>query len=88
MTLTFELDLDILPLDIHTKNHVRMSVRSALRVVTHTQTHRNTHTQTMSKLLHPIADVECNNLDKVSLDAKSIQTFGKCPLVAEVKLKM
>ncbi len=48
MTLTFELDLDIFPLDLHTKIQVCMSVRLAMRVVTHTQT----HTQTMSKLLH------------------------------------
>ena len=36
MTLTYELDLDILPLDLHTKIQVRMFVRSAVRVVTHT----------------------------------------------------
>ncbi len=48
-TLTFELDLDILPLDLHTKNEVCVFVRSALRVVTDAQT----DTQTMSKLLHP-----------------------------------
>ena len=46
---TFELDLHILALDLHTEIQVRMSVRSAVRVVTHTLTHR----LTMSKLLHP-----------------------------------
>ncbi len=44
MTLTFELDLDILPLDLHTKNQVCMSVRSTVRVVTHTHTARVTET--------------------------------------------
>ena len=45
MTLTFGLDLDILPLDLHAKIQVLMSVRSAVRVVT--------DTHTMSQLLHP-----------------------------------
>ncbi len=40
MTLTFKLDLDILPLDLHTEIQVCMSVRLAVRVVTHTQTHK------------------------------------------------
>ncbi len=67
MTLIFELDLDILPLDLHTEIQVCMSVRLAVRVVTHRQTHTqtHTHTQTMSKLLHPtrhIRDVGCKNL--------------------------
>ena len=38
MTFTYELDLDILPLDLHIKNQVCMFVRSAVRVVT--DTHR------------------------------------------------
>ncbi len=46
MTLTFELDLDILPLDIHTEIQVCMSVRLAVRVVTHTHTHTHTDTHT------------------------------------------
>ncbi len=49
VTLTSELELDILPLDLHAKFLVCMYVSSAVRVVTHIQT----HTQTMSKLLHP-----------------------------------
>ncbi len=54
MTLTFELDLDILPLDLHTEIQVCMSIRLAVRVRrTHRHTDRHTHTQTMSKLLHP-----------------------------------
>ncbi len=53
MTLTYELDLDILPLDLHAKIQVCMSVRSAVRVVTHGHTDTQTHTHTMSKLLHP-----------------------------------
>ncbi len=43
MTLTYKLDLDILPLDLHAEIQVRISVRSAVRVVTHTQTHTQTH---------------------------------------------
>ena len=42
MTLTYKLDLDILPLDLHANIQVRMSVRSVVRVVTD----RHTHTQT------------------------------------------
>ncbi len=43
MTLTYELDLDILPLDLHAKIQVCMSVRSAVRVVTDGQTDGQTH---------------------------------------------
>ncbi len=43
MTLTFELDLDIRPLDLHTKIQVCMSVRLDVRVVTHTHTDTQTH---------------------------------------------
>ncbi len=42
MTLTSELDLDILPFDVHAKIQVRMSIRLIVRVVTHTQTHTHT----------------------------------------------
>ncbi len=43
MTLTYKLDLDIHPLDLHAKIQVCMSVRSAGRVRrTHTQTHKHT----------------------------------------------
>ena len=44
MTLTYELDLEILPLDLHVKIQVCMSVRSAFIVRrTDGQTHRHTH---------------------------------------------
>ncbi len=59
MTLTSQLDLDILPLDLHAKIQVRMSVSSAVRAG---QT--NSPTRTMSKLLHPtchVTDVGCKN---------------------------
>ncbi len=46
MTLTFELDLDILPLDLHIKIQGCGFDRSALRA-------RYTHRQTIPKLLHP-----------------------------------
>ena len=56
MTLTFQLDLDILLLDLNTKNQVRMSVRSLVRVVTD----RQTHTQTDDvKTITPVADAGC-----------------------------
>ena len=42
MTLTYELDRDIRPLDLHTEIQVCMSVRLAVRVVTDRQT--DTHT--------------------------------------------
>ena len=44
MTLTFELDLDILPLDLHTKIQFCMSVRLVVRVVTHRHTQTDRHT--------------------------------------------
>ena len=44
MTLTFELDLDILPLDLNTEIQLFMSARLAVRVVTHRHTQRHTHT--------------------------------------------
>ncbi len=56
MTLSFEFDLDILPLNLHAEIQVCMSVRLAVREVTDRQTDRQTHTpthrHTMSKLLH------------------------------------
>ncbi len=53
MTLTYKLDLDILPLDLHAKNQDCLFVRLPARVVTDRQTHTQTHRQTMSKLLQP-----------------------------------
>ncbi len=50
MTLTYKLNLDILPLDLYTKIQVCMSVRLVVRVVPHTYTDTQ---NTMSKLLHP-----------------------------------
>ena len=47
MTLTFELDLDILPLDLHAKIQVCMSVRLSIRLW---ERDRHTRTQTMPKL--------------------------------------
>ncbi len=48
MTLTFEIDLDIFPLDLHAKFRVRVCVCLAETVVTDT----HTHGQTMSNQLH------------------------------------
>ncbi len=57
MTLTYKLDLDILPLDLHAKNLVCQSVRSSARLVTDTQTHRLTHDV---KTIIPTSDMGCN----------------------------
>ena len=46
MTLSYKLDLDIHPLDLHTKIQVCMSVCLAVRVVTRTHTHTQTQTHT------------------------------------------
>ncbi len=73
--LTYILDLNILPLDLHAKIQVRMSVCLAVRVVTDRQTH--THRQTMSKLLHPT----CHRRGRKSI----LQQTLKC---GKVKAKM
>ena len=73
VTLTFELDLDIRPLDLHTKNQVCMSVRSVVRVVTHTQT----DTQTMSILLHPSLTRGVKKLKLPHLDSTAHIGFRK-----------
>ena len=51
MTLTFELDLDMIQVDLHVKFLVRMSNGSAVRVLNYRQTDRHTHTQTGPILL-------------------------------------
>ena len=56
ITLTYELELDILLLDLHTKIHVRMSVRSAVRVVTDTHTDR----RYQNYYTRHVTDVGCN----------------------------
>ncbi len=66
MTLTFKLDLDILPLDLHTEIQVCMSIRLAVRVRrTHTPTDRQTDTHKDDvKTITPDTsqcDVGCNN---------------------------
>ncbi len=54
MTLTYELDLDILPLDPHAKIQVSMFVHfTGIMRRTDTQTDTQTDRHTMSKLLHP-----------------------------------
>ncbi len=80
MTLTFELDLDILPLDLHIEIQVFMSVCLAVRVVTDT----HTDTQTMSKLLHPtrhIRDVGCKNHPTVALENRKCYMFPLSTLI-------
>ncbi len=56
MTLSFKRDLDILPLDLHTKNQVCMSFCSAVRVVTDGRTDR--HTDNV-KTITPVVLVVC-----------------------------
>ncbi len=52
--MTFKLDLDILPFDLHTKIEGCTFVCSALRA-RRTDTH--THSQTIPKLLHPVHEL-------------------------------
>ena len=59
MTLIYKLDLDILPLDLHTKDQVCMFVRSVVRVFTDRQTH--THTDDV-KTITPVTDAGCKNI--------------------------
>ncbi len=59
MTLIYELDLDILPLDLHAEIQVCMSVCYVRRVG---RTHRRTDTQTHThnaKTITPSADAGC-----------------------------
>ena len=56
--MTYKLDLDILPFDLHAKIQVRTSVRSAVRVVTDRHTYGRTHDV---KTITPDTDVACNN---------------------------
>ena len=60
MTLTYKLDLDILPLYLHAEIQVHTSVRSAVRVVTHTD--RQTDTRCQNYYTHHVRDMGCNNL--------------------------
>ncbi len=55
--MTHELDLDILPLDLHAKIQVSMSVRSAVRVLTH----RRTDIQCQNYYTRHITDVGCKD---------------------------
>ncbi len=62
MTLNYELDLDILPFDLHAKIQVRMSVRSA-RIARRTDRHTDTHThkQYQNYYTQHVRDVGCNS---------------------------
>ena len=60
MTLTFELDQDILPLDLHTEIQVCMSFRLAVRVVTHRHTDRQTHRRCQNYYTQHVTDVGPN----------------------------
>ena len=59
MTLTFKLDLVILPFDLHAKIQVCMSVRLA-RIVRRTD--RRTDTRCQNHYTHHIRDVGCKNV--------------------------
>ena len=67
MTLTFELDLDILPLDLHAKIQVCMFVRSAARA---RQTDSHTHD---AKTITPVADAGCKNSTFASSQLQTTQ---------------
>ncbi len=62
MTLTFELDLEILPLDLHAKIQVCMYVCSAMRALKHGHTHTYD-----DKTITPIADAGGNNLKRFNI---------------------
>ncbi len=57
MTMTYKLDLNILPLDHHAKNQVCLSVRSPTKVVTDS----HTHTQCQNYYTRHATDAGCNN---------------------------
>ncbi len=59
MTLTYELDLDILPLNLHAKIQVGMIVRSAVRV---RRTYTHTEGRCQNYYTRRVADAGCKNL--------------------------
>ncbi len=61
MNLTYELDLDNLPLDLHAKIQVSLSVHSAVRVVTDGQTDGRTDTRCQNYYTRHVTDVGCKN---------------------------
>ena len=63
LTLTYELDLDILPLDHHAKIQVCMSVRSAVIVVTH----RHTHRRCQNYYTRHVRDVGCKHVRNITI---------------------
>ena len=68
MTLTYELDLDIFPLDLHAKIQVCMSIHSAGIA-------RRTDTRCQNYYTHHVRDVGCKNFDVISrLCASDIPT--------------
>ena len=60
MTLTYKLDLDNLPLDLHAKIQVCMYVCSVGRV-RWTDRHTHTHRRCQNYYIHHVRDVGCNN---------------------------
>ncbi len=62
MTMTYILNLDILPLDLHDKCQVCMSLRLAARVVTERPTERHTH------FVKTITSIRCKNIKENGLD--------------------
>ncbi len=61
MTLTYELDLDILPPDLQAKIQVLMSVRLADRV-RRTHTHTQTDGRCQNYYTRHVRDVGCKNI--------------------------
>ncbi len=62
VTLTFELDLDILTLDLYAKIHVCMSVHSAVRVVT------DRHTDYVKTITCISVVSQMSGVKKISID--------------------
>ncbi len=66
VTLTFALDLDILPFDLHAKIQVCMSVCSAVST-RHTDTHTYTHRRCQNYYNRHITDMGCKKLNPDSI---------------------
>ncbi len=80
LTLTFKLDLDIFPSDLHTKIQVRMSVYSPVRAST--QTHRSCQTYyTRRDATHEISS--CRSSGQISRSSSKIKVKGQGHQVKE-----
>ena len=87
MTLTYKLDLDILPLDLHAEIQVRMSVRLVVRVVTHTQTDRHIHRQCQNYYTRHVTDVGCKKCN-LTLKRAHLPVTWLIDFISELQLEI